>query len=50
MDGEAAIELTTAEGRSATVVGIEIDEHLVPTMIAYLDRRLAVTSPWRVER
>ncbi len=50
VDGEAAIDLTTAEGQMTTIVGIEADERLAPTMIAYLDRRLAVTSPWHVER
>ena len=50
VDGEAAVELATAEGQVTTIIGIEADERLASTMIAYLDRRLAVTSPWHVER
>lgn len=29
-----------------TVVGLRHDEHLAPTMVGYLDRRLGLTSPF----
>jgi len=35
-----------ASGRSVVVVGISQTEHLEPSMIGYLDRRLGINSPW----
>ncbi len=43
-------KLITAEGTDVVVTEIEQSEHLVPTMIDYLDRRLNVKSPWHVDR
>jgi hypothetical protein len=41
-----AIRVKAPSGRHVIVVGIEQDEHLLPTQIAYFDRRLGLQSPW----
>lgn len=33
-------------GKSVVVVGVAQTEHLTPSMIGYLDRRLGIKSPW----
>ena len=33
-------------GNSVVVVGVKQSEHLAPSMVGYLDRRLGVKSPW----
>ncbi len=44
---QSMTKITTAEGNSVVVAGIQQHERLEPTMVAYLDRRLLVKSPWR---
>ena len=41
-----AVKIYKDEGPSVVVVGVPQSEHLVPSMIGYLDRRLGLTSPW----
>lgn len=41
-----AIKLSKEGGRSVVVVGVKQHEHLAPSMVGYLDRRLGVKSPW----
>ena len=38
--------ITAPSGRHVIVVDITQDEFLMPTMIAYLDRRLGLNSKW----
>jgi hypothetical protein len=40
------VKIVSAEGKSVVVVGVPQEERLVPTYVAYLDRRLGVNSPW----
>jgi hypothetical protein len=39
-------KVTAANGNIVVVVDQKQTEHLVPTMVGYLDRRLGVSSPW----
>lgn len=39
-------QITTTDGKSVVVVGTKQTEHLAPTMVGYLDRRLGLNSPW----
>jgi hypothetical protein len=38
--------ITAPNGKHVIVIDFGQDERLVPTFIAYLDRRLGLTSPW----
>lgn len=38
--------LSIPNGPSVVVVGLDQNEHLVSSMVGYLDRRLGVRSPW----
>jgi hypothetical protein len=40
------MRITAANGNVAVVVDLKETEHLLPTMVGYLDRRLDVNSPW----
>ncbi len=42
----ALVKVVAANGNAVIVSGIPQSEHLPPTYVAYLDRRLGVTSPW----
>lgn len=33
-------------GQSVVVTDVSQNEHLVPTMVSHLDRRLGIVSPW----
>ncbi len=39
-------QITAPDGKSVAVVGTKQTEHLAPTMVGYLDRRLGIESPW----
>lgn len=42
----AVSKIKVPSGKSVVVVGISQTEHLLPSMVGYLDRRLGITSPW----
>lgn len=44
------VRLISKEGRTAVVVNVKQEEALSPAMIAYLDRRLGVLSPFACGR
>lgn len=46
---ESLTKLSLPNGRSVVVVGVGQAEFLAPSMVAYLDRRLGVKSPWHLE-
>ncbi len=43
---ETAIRITLPSGLSTVVVGIQQTEHLTPTDIGQIDRRLGIKSPY----
>lgn len=44
--GHTATKITLPNGRSVVAVGITQMDYLTPSMIAYLDRRLGINSPY----
>ncbi len=40
------LEITRAEGGHASIVNPDLQEHLAPSMVSYLQRRLGVKSPF----
>ncbi len=40
------VKIVADNGKAVVVPGIDQAERMVPTYIAYLDRRLGVNSPW----
>jgi hypothetical protein len=40
------LKLSVPGGKSVVLVGVSQHEHLAPSMVGYLDRRLGVKSPW----
>lgn len=41
---ESITRITSATGKSVEVVGVQESEHLTPSQVAYLDRRLGINS------
>jgi hypothetical protein len=39
-------KISKPDGTTVIISGIAQTEHLTPSMISYLDRRLKLTSPW----
>lgn len=39
-------KIEAPSGKHVIVVGVSQTEHLVPTMVSYLNRRLGLKSPW----
>lgn len=42
----ALTKLSLPNGKSVVVVGMSQSEFLAPSMVAFLDRRLGIKSPW----
>lgn len=42
--GESITKITTEAGLYAIVIGVQHKEHLTPSQVAYLDRRLGINS------
>ncbi|MFD2056461.1 hypothetical protein ACFSQT_27150 [Mesorhizobium calcicola] len=42
----AVSKIKVPSGKSVVVVGMDQTDHLTPSMVGYLDRRLEITSPW----
>jgi hypothetical protein len=41
-----SLEITSSSGGSVALVNPDLDEHLAPSMVSYLQRRLGVKSPF----
>lgn len=39
-------KISHPDGKSVVMVGLSQTEHLVPSTVGYLDRRLGISSPW----
>ena len=40
------VRITAPSGMHVILVDYDHDEHLLPTFVEYLDRRLGLKSPW----